>query len=71
MTEAIIPMMAVQVVAYCDCGGIMEVDPTANVLLSNPPKYPHKCRLCGKIETSEKAYPFMRYVPLKKGEDDG
>ena len=51
----------------CPCGGIMEIDPNATVLLVNPPKYLHKCNECGQTEYSEESYPGSRleYVEAK------
>lgn len=47
----------VKVVLHCDgCGGRMEG--TGSVLLTYPPKYPHKCSDCGFIENYYKCYPY-------------
>lgn len=38
-----------------------EMLPTGTVLLSNPPKYPHKCTKCGYEMTFSVQYPYVEY----------
>ena len=35
--------------------------PTSKVLLSHPPKYPHKCTKCDFKKTFNKTYPYIVY----------
>lgn len=69
MNREVRPVRAVEVVARCDairkgrkkqrCGGILEFG--GIVLTSNPPQYPHECRVCGHIESLDRAYPTIEY----------
>ncbi len=47
----------------CDeCGGTLVFTGTA--LLSNPPKFPHKCDKCGVVRNVwDRPYPYTRGVP--------
>jgi hypothetical protein len=38
--------------------------PRQQMLLSSPPKYPHKCNICGHIETYNKIYPYKDYQEI-------
>jgi predicted SprT family Zn-dependent metalloprotease len=43
----------------CECKG--EVLPTREMLMSNPPQFPHKCNKCGKEYVFDKKYPYIAY----------
>ena len=46
-------------VAKCDCGG--EYEYTGRVLLSNPPKYVHKCNRCNLPVNLNRISPHICY----------
>ena len=57
MMESRDNVQLVKVMLYCDgCGGRMIS--TGSVMLTYPPKYPHKCDDCGYMETCKKPYPY-------------
>jgi hypothetical protein len=43
----------------CDCNG--EMIPTGQMLMSDPPKFPHECRECGKAINLIEKYPIVRW----------
>ena len=43
----------------CDCGAMMSH--TGRVLPTHPPKYPHSCTKCGKVENLTHLYPRIEY----------
>lgn len=47
----------------CDCGG--EMLPTGNILMSNPPKFPHECEKCGKSVSLLERYPTVRWEEVE------
>lgn len=59
-TERRIPVKTYIVRLFCDCGG--EMEPTGVALTSHPPRYPHRCTVCG-TETSHhtRTFPFVNY----------
>ena len=53
-------MIPIKTEMICDkCGGTMI--PTGMCLMSNPPKYPHKCDKCGFEETYNVSYPNIEF----------
>jgi len=42
-----------------DCGG--EMLPTGQILMSDPPRYPHKCLGCKKVVNLTEKYPTVRW----------
>lgn len=50
-----------QVTMKCDdCGkGEMERIKNNTFLATDPPKYAHKCNVCGKVKTYTKEYPYI------------
>lgn len=65
--EVIKEVKVVEVNMKCDeCNeGLME--PVGNnVLMTNPPKYPHKCNKCGYRENYTRIYPYQKYVPVEE-----
>ena len=54
-----------EVKQYCElCGE--ELTFTGEVLLSNPPKYVHKCDKCGKQFTFSQSYPSIEYKKVER-----
>lgn len=54
-----------KVYAYCpECGGFMSPDLGGKILLSNPPKWPHKCLICGYQENLTEVYPKTEYEEI-------
>ena len=47
----------------CDCDG--EMLPTGNILISNPPKFPHECEKCGKSVSLLERYPTVRWEEVE------
>jgi hypothetical protein len=43
----------------CDCGG--EMKPTGQMLMSDPPKWPHECKDCKAIANLTKKYPTVEW----------
>ena len=43
----------------CECGG--EMRPTGLCLTMKPPLFPHTCNKCGKTETYNVTYPYIKY----------
>lgn len=66
MSELVAEVKTIIVHMKCDiCGqGIME-QLGDTVLATYPPKYPHKCNHCGKIENYPVRYPYHRLVPIE------
>lgn len=54
-----IPLNTYKVIWQCECGGTMERE--GGALMSNPPKYPHRCIECGRLESAEKMYPCIEH----------
>lgn len=65
MAEKVAEAKIVVVHMVCDkCeNGIME--PGTNILMSNPPLYPHKCDNCGYEQNYQVRYPYQRIVPIE------
>lgn len=54
-----------KVYAYCpECGGFMSPYLEGKILFSNPPKWPHKCLLCGYQENLTDVYPKTEYEEI-------
>ncbi len=63
MPEKETEVKPVSVALECECGGNMKY--TNKELTSYPPKYPHKCEKCEKVENAiGRAYPYIKYVAL-------
>lgn len=66
------PVHAYMVKAFCPTpeekyGGIAcegELVPDGQILLSNPPKFPHKCERCGATINLSERYPLIRYEAM-------
>jgi hypothetical protein len=59
-------VVPIQVDMKCECGGTFHAGETdfggaLTVLTSYPPKYPHHCDKCGKIEYFTEIYPKIEY----------
>lgn len=58
--EKNISVVPVEVHLYCDeCG--TEMDFLGQVLMSNPPQYPHVCPKCGSQRIMDAQYPRITY----------
>ena len=54
-----------KVYAYCpECGGLMVPDLGGNILLTNPPKWPHFCTSCGYQVALSEVYPKTEYEEI-------
>jgi|JI10StandDraft_1071094.scaffolds.fasta_scaffold883266_3 DNA-directed RNA polymerase subunit RPC12/RpoP len=64
MTERTYEVRTIGVDYLCDkCGdGLMEH--TGIMLMSDPPKYPHKCNRCGTVMDFFQKYPTVRWERL-------
>jgi hypothetical protein len=67
MTQASIPLKT-ELVSYrydrgCMCGPEGRMRPTGLTLLTDPPRYPHKCTACGREETFLVSYPYLGHEP--------
>lgn len=63
--EKEVEVKTVEVRQYCDkCGEEMKF--TGETLLSNPPKYVHKCNKCGNSTWCSKSYPSIEYREVQK-----
>lgn len=64
MAELVAESKIYQVFMQCDkCGGVMEH--TGGALMSNPPKYPHKCQNCGVVKSFPHIYPYQKIVVIE------
>jgi len=56
-----------QVEYWCDeCGrGVMRPMGVMLVQLSNPPRYEHRCPLCGAVANLSRQYPSIEYEYLE------
>lgn len=43
----------------CNCGG--EMVPTGQMLMSNPPQFPHECKECGESVNLIEKYPTVKW----------
>ena len=43
----------------CNCG--QEMIPTGEILMSNPPRFPHKCNKCETRADLEEKYPTVKW----------
>lgn len=62
MTERIVPVVQVRV--HMDCGfkGCTgEMMNNGEAFLTSPPKYPHYCNVCARMEIYPKRYPLLDY----------
>lgn len=60
MNESRHKVKTYQIKAHCDvCGG--DLLPTSVMLMSNPPKFPHKCNWCNREEVLNDKYPKLVY----------
>ena len=51
----------------CDCGD--EMLPTGTMLMTDPPKFPHKCQSCDSTITLNEKYPTVKWeIPTRKTE---
>lgn len=44
---------------YCDCGA--EMESTGVMLMSDPPKFVHKCISCNTTASLKERYPLIRW----------
>jgi hypothetical protein len=61
MTEVKRKLIPYRVNYVCDKCVKGHMKPTKEVLLSNPPQYPHVCDYCGEKKTFWKRYPRIEY----------
>ena len=47
------------------CNG--EMEQSGNILLTNPPLYPHNCNKCGYAENYRIQYPNIAYKRIEEG----
>ena len=60
-----VPVRPVMLHLMCECGG--EMFSTGEVLLSDPPLYPHRCNKCWTIEQNhEETYPHIARKALEE-----
>jgi hypothetical protein len=60
--EQELPAELVIVKMICDKCGDGEMKPDGNIaLLSDPPKYPHRCDKCSSTDSYTQRYPTVRY----------
>ena len=69
MSEMVAESKVLQVFMICDKCGKGEMRPTGEALMSNPPKYPHKCIVCGNIANFPYHYPYQRLVTIEKARE--
>ena len=69
MGEMIAESKVLQVFMICDKCGKGEMRPTGNVLMSDPPQYPHKCVVCGNIKSFPYHYPYQRIVAIEEARE--
>lgn len=58
------PVIPTQIDYVCDKCGEGKYRPTGVTLMSNPPKFPHTCTLCGDTHTFYKIYPCLEYEEI-------
>lgn len=58
-SERRVPAQAYVVRLYCDCG--TEMEPTGQVLTTDPPQYPHHCSSCNRRTVQGKPFPYVDY----------
>ena len=65
--EKVIEVQPLMVFMECpECGtGLMEDKSGNTMLCSYPPKYPHKCTICGHTENYDRRYPYIDYIAVK------
>jgi hypothetical protein len=45
--------------AFCNECYVGEMVSTGEMLAVHPPKYPHKCNHCGRVENLDEVYPYL------------
>ena len=48
------------------CGG--EYFPSGEMLLTDPPKFPHVCNKCGNVQNFNEKSPTIEYIRQQEGE---
>lgn len=56
------PLRTVRVDYRCDKCDTGHMRPTGVMLLSNPPKFPHRCTECDALQTFTEKYPTIQYA---------
>lgn len=56
------PLRPMQVDYRCDKCGEGHYRPTGEILMSNPPQFPHACNKCDHRATFTERYPTVRYA---------
>lgn len=57
------PLRPIRVDYKCDKCGDGCMRPTGTVLMSDPPKYEHRCQLCGARQNFTHQYPTIMHAP--------
>ena len=57
------PVRAIQVRAFCECGGELKVIPQHPMWCPVTPGVPHACERCGHEENLPRVYPCVEYEP--------
>lgn len=47
----------------CNAGKMVRSGP---IMLTDPPKFPHKCENCGHKDSFQASYPFPRFEPVSE-----
>lgn len=62
MTERVVPVVQVRVHMDCGFNGCTgEMLNNGEAFLTSPPKYPHCCNVCARMEIYPKRYPLLDY----------
>ena len=69
MAEMVAESKILQVFMICDKCGKGEMRPVGKMIMEDPPLFPHKCVVCGNIETFPYRYPCQRIVPIEKARE--
>ena len=56
------PLRPIRVDYRCDKCDAGHMRPTGVMLLSDPPKFPHQCEVCGEAQTFTEKYPTIQYA---------
>lgn len=68
MAERIVPVTQVRVHMDCgagDCTG--EMLNNGEAFLTSPPRYPHYCNVCARMEIYRKRYPCLDFREVNDG----
>lgn len=63
MGEVVKQIKPVQVNYVCDeCSIYLIANPEGAIALTDPPRYEHICKRCGRTYLLPKMYPFIKYI---------